>query len=307
MFQKKVLILLVIPMLFLTVYAQTFGKEQKTELKSPWVEPGRLAVNLWFPKVAANSEETVPKITAKSAYFVDLNNGEILYQKNPQERLPIASLSKIMTAIVTLESKNWNDKVKISDWAASMEPDSMLLKSGETLTVEELMSGLFLVSANDASEALAESLTGNRDDFINLMNKKAAQLGMKDTFFINPSGLQEDEKKQYSTAYDVALMSRYAIKKFPHLVDISSSPHIFLPSSENHQDYDLYSGINLLTTHPGVLGFKTGYTPEAGLTLVTLAEKEGREVLGVLLNSESRREDARTLLDYSFQKLGTSE
>jgi D-alanyl-D-alanine carboxypeptidase len=127
---------------------------------------------------------------------------------------------------------------------------------------------------------------------------------MKNTHFINPSGLEEEGNEQYSTAYDVMLMSRYAINKFPNLLEISSNPHIFIEKNSEHQDYDLYSGINLLTTYPGVLGFKTGYTPEAGLTLVTVAQKNGKRVIGVLLNSTERREDAKMLLDYSFAKLG---
>jgi D-alanyl-D-alanine carboxypeptidase len=137
-----------------------------------------------------------------------------------------------------------------------------------------------------------------------MMNSKAATLGMVDTQFINPSGLEEDGRDQHSSAYDVALMSRYAISHWPHLVDISSQQHIYLPESPTHQDYDLYSGINLLSTYPGVVGFKTGFTPEAGLTLVTLARRGGFEVLGVLLGSDDRRAEARKLLDYSFKQLG---
>ncbi len=271
-----------------------------SQLISPW-ENGRAGVNLWFPKANASTSATLaPDLTAKAAYFIDINSGQVLFEKNPRQRLPIASLVKIMTAVIALENKGWSDNVLVSERAAGMEPDSMLLKMGESLTVEELLYGVFLVSANDAAEALAETSTKNREDFLGQMNTKATQLGMKDTTFINPTGLEEDDREQYSTAYDVTLMARYAIKNFPHLVDISSTPHIILPETPAHQDYDLYSGINLLTTYPGVLGFKTGYTPQAGLTLVTLAEKEGRKVLGVLLGSQNRREEAKALLDYSF-------
>ncbi|KKS70867.1 MAG: Serine-type D-Ala-D-Ala carboxypeptidase [Candidatus Daviesbacteria bacterium GW2011_GWA2_42_7] len=271
-----------------------------SELVSPW-ENGRAGVNLWFPLVqASTSAVPVPDLTAKAAYFIDINSGQVLFEKDPRQRLPIASLVKIMTAVVTLENKGWSDNVLVSERAAGMEPDSMLLKMGESLTVEELLYGVFLVSANDSAEALAETSTKSREDFLSQMNTKAVQLGMRDTVFINPTGLEEDGREQYSTAYDVAIMARYAIKNFPHLVDISSAPHIILPETPAHQDYDLYSGINLLTTYPGVLGFKTGYTPEAGLTLVTLAEKEGHKVLGVLLGSQNRREEAKELLDYSF-------
>lgn len=277
-------------------------------LFSPLGSGGKPATNLWFPQArAALAEENAPKVTAKSAYFIDIDSGEVLYEKNSHLKLPVASLIKIMTVIVTLENKTFADQIHISERAAQMEPDHMLLIAGEKLSVEELLYGVFLVSANDAAEALAEATGGGREDFIRQMNAKASQLQMKDTLFINPTGLEEDGREQYSTAFDVALMSRYAARHFPHLVDISKTAHILLPQTPTHQDYDLYSGINLLTTYPGVLGFKTGYTPEAGLTLVTLAKSGGHEILGVLLNSENRREEARLLLDYSFNKLGINK
>lgn len=279
---------------------------KESKIASPWIEGGRTAINLWFPQVAEASDQndSQPELTAKSAYFVDINSGQVLFQKNPHFKLPIASLTKIMTAIVTVENHNFSDEILISDQAASMEPDHMLLKSGEKLTVEELLYGVFLVSANDAAEALAENTAGGRESFIKEMNQKAKMLTMNDTLFINPSGLEEDGKEQFSSAYDVILMSRYAIKQFPRLVDFSSTYHKTISQTLTHQDYDMYSGINLLTTYPGVMGFKTGYTPEAGLTLVTLAQKEGHWVMGVILNSENRREEAKELLDYSFKKLG---
>lgn len=269
-------------------------------LVSPW-ENGRAGVNLWFPQAQASSSAAgIPELTAKAAYFIDINTGQTLYEKNSRQRLSVASLTKIMTAVIALENNGWSDSIIVSERAAGMEPDSMLLKAGESLTVEELLYGVFLVSGNDAAEALAEGSTVNREDFLAQMNAKAAHLGMTDTLFINPTGLEEDGREQYSTAYDVAIMARYAVKNFPHLVDISSTPHIILPETPTHQDYDLYSGINLLTTYPGVMGLKTGYTLEAGLTLVTLAEKGDRRVLGVLLGSQNRREEAKMLLDYSF-------
>lgn len=303
---RQKIILLFAALLFLTgLIIWNFFTQTPARLISPWVNKGKEATNLWFPQPSENTGPQVKlEITAKAAYFIDINSGAVLYQKNIRGKMPIASLAKIMSAIVTLENKDWQDYIDVSSQAAAMEPDHMLLRSGEKLTVEELMYGMFLVSANDASEALAENVFDSREEFIWQMNIKAQQLGMKDTLFINPSGLQEEDREQYSTAFDVVLMSRYAVKQFPHLVDISSTPQITLPPTSTHQDYQLTSGINLLTTYPGVMGLKTGYTPEAGLTLVTLAQKENHQVLGVLLNSENRREEARELLDYSFQKLG---
>lgn len=301
---KKVIIFFLIIVIPAVFFSRNFASSSNQKLLSPDVDK-ILGTNLWFPEgEVLASEEKAPEITAKGAYFVETNSGKILYQKNPRERLPIASLVKVITAITALENRKMSDTVLVSQRAAEMEPDHMELIAGETLTVEELLYGIFLVSANDAAEALAETTTGNRNKFIIQMNEIADRIGMKDTLFINPTGLQEDGRDQHSTAFDVAVMSRYAIKHFPQLVEISKTDHKILPQTETHQDYDLYSGINLLTTYPGVVGFKTGYTPEAGLTLVTLARVGGYEVLGVLLGSENRREEAKELLDYSFQKLG---
>lgn len=275
------------------------------DLVSPAVKLEKvLGINQWFPGVV-KSESDAPKITGKAAFFVETKNGEVLYSKNIEEKLPIASLAKVMTVLIALEQKSLDDKFIVSAQAAEMEPDKMFLKEGEKLTLRELLEGIFLVSANDAAEVLAEETTGNRAEFLDLMNAKAKQIGMNNTHFVNPTGLDEDKGSSYSTAYDLAILIRYLIKRFPRVVEISKTEHVLIPQTEEHQDYDMYSGINLLTTYPGVVGFKTGYTPQAGYTLITLVQKSGYEVVGILLNSEFRRNEARELLDYSFQKLGS--
>lgn len=272
---------------------------------------GKSSLNLWIPKVLGIDAkfDTKEQITASAAYFVEITTGETLFEKNHHQKMPIASLNKIMTAIVTLELKDWQDEISINQTAVEMELDKMLLIAGERLTVEELIYGMFLVSANDAAQALAEESTGSRDEFISLMNQKAKQIGMINTKFANPTGLDEDPsagsgQTQYSTAYDVALMSRYLIKTSPDILNISSTYHKFIPQTDKHQDYDMYSGVNLLTTYNGVVGLKTGFTPQAGYTLVTVAKRGDKIVLGVLLNSDNRRDEAKTLLDYSFKKFG---
>lgn len=278
-------------------------KSQSSKLVSPATQSKILGVNLWFPKQVFPREVDEPKITAKSSLFIETETGEVLYSKDANKKLPIASLVKVMTALIALEQKGMDDKFLVSQRAADMEPDKMLLIAGEKLTLRDLLYGMFLISANDAAEVLAEGTTGNREEFIKLMNDKARQLGMKDTYLVNPTGLDEDYNNSYSTAYDMAILTRYMIRHFKEAVEISKTPHIFIPAKDEHRDYEMYSGINLLTTYEGVLGFKTGYTPEAGLTLITLARKNGHEVIGVLLGSEARRDEAKKLLDYSFSRL----
>ncbi len=308
-FSLTYLLLLLLSLCFLIILATYyFYNSKSSKLVSPIDKLNQInfSNNQWFPKTFANTnnDKDLSQLTAKSAFFVETQSGKILYQKNQNEKLPIASLTKIMTVIIAMENSKMNSTFVVSKRAAQMEPDKMLLIPGEKLTTEELLDGIFLISANDAAEVFAENIGKNRDEFINSMNAKTKLLGMKDTLFINPTGLEEDNKQQYSTAYDVALMARFAINQWPELLKISSQPRIFLPQDENHQDYDMNSGINLLTTYPGVVGFKTGFTPQAGLTLVTVARKGNKQVLGVILGSTNRRDDAKTLLDYSFKQLG---
>jgi serine-type D-Ala-D-Ala carboxypeptidase (penicillin-binding protein 5/6) len=275
-----------------------------SELASPLTKRGKiLGTNIWIPNMNLVVQASGMEISAKGVLFIDSINGKVFFSKNPHQKLPIASLVKVMTVLVALEYKDWEDEYLVSEDAAGMEPDKMLLIPGEKLTLEELLYGIFLISANDAAEVIAEGTTGDREEFIQLMNAKAKQLGMQNTYFVNPTGLDEESRNSYSTAYDLAILARYLIRNYPEVVEISKTEHIILPATEIHQDYDMYSGINLLTTYEGVVGFKTGYTPEAGLTLITLVRKDGQEVLGVLLGSENRREEAKELLDHSFKKL----
>lgn len=289
---------------FLVLNVTSNADKGPIQLISPLLKNEKvLGINQWFPKRVDIDQIGAPQISAEAALFIDSKTGHTLYSKNPNKRLPIASLVKVMTALIALEHKSLDDQFLVSQRAADMDPDKMLLIANERLTLKELLYGIFLISANDAAEVLAEGTTGDRKEFMELMNSKAKQLGMKDTYFVNPTGLDEDYDNSHSTVYDMAILTRYLIRRFPEVVEITQTPHIILPQTETHQDYDMYSGINLLTTYPGVVGFKTGYTPEAGLTLITLARKDGYEIVGVLLGSADRRDEARELLDYSFSKL----
>lgn len=303
---KKIVFLAVI-LIFIALIFLIRNKNLKTPVNfiSPLLRQEKiLGINLWLPEVEVTKDLDAPSVTAQGVCFVDTKSGKVLYAKNPTQKLPIASLTKIMTMVIAMEHKSLDDQFVVSQRAADMEPDKMLLIAGERLTLKELLYGIFLISANDAAEVLAEGTTGDREEFIMLMNSKAKQLGMKDTYFVNPTGLDEDSNNSYSTAYDMAILTRYLIRNYPEVVEISQTAHVYFPAAEDHQSYDMYSGINLLTTYPGVVGFKTGYTPEAGFTIVTLARKDGHEILGVLLGSGYRRDETRSLLDYSFKKLG---
>lgn len=312
---KSSLIIAAITFLGALIFLRAGELIAKNDLKSPVARfsKGIISENIWFPKpkqIEDNKFADAPEVSALSALFIDTDSGEILYSKNAKQTLSIASLTKIMTTIIALEQKSLTEIYKVSQRASDTEPDKMFLIPNEKLTLKELLDGIFLVSANDAAEVIAEGTTGRREEFINLMNSKAAQLGMNKTIFVNPTGLEENPEYclgkmlcQYSTALDVAIMSRYLITKWPEIIDISSQPYVYIEKTLDHQDYEMYTGINLLSTYPGVVGLKTGFTPEAGLTLVTLARKNNHQVLGVLLGAVNRRDDAKLLLDYSFTKL----
>ena len=241
-----------------------------------------------------------PEIVGKSAILVEINSGDILYELNSKEKKPIASLVKIMTAVVALKHKNLDDKVYISKDAASIGENSMLLSAGEVFTLENLLYGLVLHSGNDAAYAIAEEVAGNSDRFVEWMNIKAKELGMNDTKFTDPSGLDD---ATYSTPIDLIKLTRYALKN-PNFRKIASTVEYEIYGSEEHKYIYLYNQTNLLTTYPGVAGIKTGFTEEAGLSLVTYAENGGREVVGVVLNSTDRKGDMIRILDHGFETLG---
>lgn len=257
-------------------------------------------ITLWLPKIISKNENF--EVSAKSALVYDLSTDKIIYSKNPNERLPMASLTKIMTAIVALENKKNNNTYVVSKDDLVGE-DVMGLTKNEILSLNDLLYGLFLHSANDAAETLATNYIGGRKEFIKAMNQKAKSLGLKDTNFTNPTGLEGDGT-QYTTAHDLLIISRYALSKFPEFLSISSTFDYLIPETTTHKAYFLENETNLLTSYPGVRGIKTGYTPEAGLCLVTYLKYSGHEVIGVLLGSNNRREEMKELLDMALKTEG---
>ncbi|OGH42014.1 MAG: hypothetical protein A3H79_00315 [Candidatus Levybacteria bacterium RIFCSPLOWO2_02_FULL_36_8b] len=286
LFQSKNIILSPLPN-FLT----TFANNQVTTL------------SLWLPVseiFKPNNLIQAPKITAKSALIYDLTSSKVLFSKNPNKKLPMASLTKIMTAIIALESPRKNEyEVLQKDLVGE---NSMGLSVGEVLNLEELLYGLILSSGNDAAETLASNFERGREEFIAAMNNKAESLGLKNTHFTNPTGL-EGNGKQYSTAYDLLIITKYALRS-PLFKRVAGTFIYSIPYSENHKQFYLENETNLLTSYPGVFGVKDGYTPEAGLCLVTYLSFEGHEIIGILLGSDNRRDEMKELLDYGLKIQG---
>lgn len=294
-----------------TVFLYLTKSDQKeTTLFSPLPDFLTLSENkqvtfldLWLPFIGAVSGDSTDQLhlTAKSVLMYDLTTEKALFEKNPREKMPMASLTKIMTAIVSLENPRSDNRYIVHAYDLVGE-DSMGLSAGEVLTLEELLYGLMLPSGNDASEVLASNSPLGREGFLKAMNDKAKALGLKDTQFSNPSGLQGDGI-QHTTAYDMLVITRYAMEHFPLFRKIVAKPEHFLPETPTHPAYHLISETNLLTTYDGVKGVKTGYTPEAGLCLITYLDYEGHEIIGILLNSENRRMEMKELLDYSLRSV----
>ncbi len=231
------------------------------------------------------------EVSASAAVLMDMDSGRVLYERNAGNRMLIASTTKIMTALVALRDGNLADTVKVSREAAYTEGSSMYLKEGEELTLETLLYGLLLCSGNDAAVAVAEHVGGSVKGFVEQMNETAMELGMEDSSFANPNGL--DDGEHYSTAYDMALLARAAMKN-ETLVRIASTRTVTVGgrTMTNHN--------KLLQFMDGCLGLKTGYTRAAGRTLVSCAERGGQRLIAVTLQDGNDWADHQSLYDYGF-------
>lgn len=223
---------------------------------------------------------TVSADTAKSTIVMDLDSGRILYEKNANQKRLIASITKIMTAIVAIEEGDLTEKITVGEEVLSMYGTNIYIEVGEKMKLRDLLYGLLLRSGNDASVVIAKAIAGSEEKFVNLMNKKAQEIGMKNTIFKNPHGLDE-ETENYSTAYDMALLSKYAYKNKTYRNIVSTDKY---EVSTGKKTYLWYNRNKLLTTYEYCTGGKNGYTPRAGKTLVTTASKNGLSLTIVTLS-----------------------
>ena len=240
-----------------------------------------------------------PIIKARSAVLVDLDSGKTLYQVDPHGRHAPASLTKVVTAMVTLDHLRLDQTVTVPVSINQLPWDStrMGLRPGERLTVRELLYGLFLNSGNDAAITLSEAAMP-RATFVGLMNAKAATLGMAGTHFANPIGL--DDPAHYTSSADLARASAELIRRFPDVAAIAATPSLTLPATATHHAYALYNLNELVRKYPGATGLKTGWTGHAGGCLIATATRDGRHLMVVLLASPRIFDEAAALLDYGF-------
>ena len=235
-------------------------------------------------------------ISAQSAILMDTDNNIVLYEKNINEVRSVASISKIMTAILAIESGRMDDKVTIGNEIDKAYGSGIYIRKGEQLTLRDLVYGLMLRSGNDAALAIANYVGGSVDNFVILMNDKAKEIGMKSTTFNNPSGLDED-KGNYSTAYDMAKLASYAIKN-DEFKKITGTKKYKLKTNMN--TYIWNNKNKMLSLYKYSTGGKTGYTETAKRTLVSYASKDNTNLVVVTLNDGNDWNDHKYLFEYGF-------
>jgi len=245
-------------------------------------------------EVLAASETRPPDLSAVSAAVIADDCDNLLYDKDAHRRLPPASITKIMTAIVASETTSPDDMVTVNvDGFFAGDSTVMGLQTGMTLSMRDLLYGLLLPSGADAAVAVARYVAGNVPSFVDRMNAKARDLGLQDTHFTNPHGL--DAAGHYSSAYDMVMLGRYAMKD-PLIAEIVQTKQY----TANWSGPELWNGNLLLWLYPGADGIKIGWTENAGQTLVATAQRDGHRVYVALFNSQDRYTDAIRLFDWAF-------
>jgi len=250
-----------------------------------------------LPVNAEESPQTPPSLSAQSALLMEAESSSVVCEKNAHSRLPMASTTKIMTALVALELAAPDTVISVDKRAIGTEGSSIYLCEGETLTLEELLYALMLESANDAAVAIAIGVSGSEEAFVDAMNTKATSLGLCDTHFANPHGL--DAEAHYTTAYELAVIAREALQNSLLKTIVSTRK-----TTISHQNTD---GVRLLVNHnkmlrlyDGCIGVKTGYTQRSGRCLVSAAERDGVTMIAVTIDSPDDWNDHTKLLDFGF-------
>ena len=248
--------------------------------------------------MTVNAESEL-KVSALSAVLYCADSGQVIYEKAAHEKRAIASITKVMTAILALENDR-DEEVKFS-YSMIAEGSSMYLKVGDVLKISELVKGMMMISGNDAANAIAIAVGGSKERFADMMNEKAHEIGMKDTHFVTPSGL--DDEEHYSTAYDMALLCSYAMKneKFREIVSQKSMKVEFISPENKVQTYVNHN--KLLSLYDKCTGIKTGFTKKAGRTLTSCAESDGVRLIAVTLNDGDDWNDHISMYEYGFSQM----
>ncbi|WP_438445531.1 D-alanyl-D-alanine carboxypeptidase family protein [Gorillibacterium sp. sgz5001074] len=259
----------------------------------------------------AFAEEKAPQAvdlapSSRSAILLDADTGTVMFEKNPDEKLPPASITKIMTMLLVMEALDqgklkMDEKVRTSEYAASMGGSQIFLEVGEEMTVQDMLKGIAMASGNDASVAMAEKIGGSEQGFVQMMNEKAKQLGMNNTHFANPNGLPADN--HYSSARDIAIMSRELLKH-EEITKFTSQYQDYL-RKDSERPFWLVNTNKLVRFYNGADGLKTGYTSEAKFCLSATAKRDNFRIITVVLgepDTKTRNAEVSKLFDYAFSQ-----
>lgn len=256
-----------------------------------------------FPAAASptiqDTTTAFPNVSAQSAILIEAESGQIIYEKNAQLRLPMASTTKIMTAIVAMELADPSTVIQVSPLAVGIEGSSVYLYAGEQLSLENLLYALLLESANDAAVAIAIAVAGDLPTFVERMNQKASELGLENTHFTNPHGL--DHEEHYTTAADLARLAAYCMKN-ELFRTVVATQRMTIPLHTTEGVRLLLNHNRLLRTYPGTIGLKTGFTKRSGRCLVSAALRDHVQLIAVTLNAPRDWQDHRDLFDFGFAK-----
>ncbi|WP_035425802.1 D-alanyl-D-alanine carboxypeptidase family protein [Halalkalibacterium ligniniphilum] len=265
--------------------------------------------SLCTPQMFAAEKQASLAKDASSAIVIERDTGKVLFEKNGHEKLPPASMTKIMTMLLIMEAidygkLSYEDKVRTSERAASMGGSQVFLEAGEEMTVRDMLKAIAVASGNDASVAMAEHLAGTEEEFVALMNERAKELGLKNTHFINSNGLPAEN--HYTTAYDLAMISKELLK-YEEITTFTGIYEDYLRKGTENEFW-LVNTNKLVKFYPGVDGLKTGYTREAMYCLTATAEKNDMRVITVIMGAPSPKErnaQVTEMLDYSFSQFAT--
>ena len=263
-----------------------------------------LGVMLLFSTVVTAEPLPNPDTSAVSACLIDANDNSVLYGKDEDRIMPPASTTKIMTAIIALESGKLDEPLVISQYAVNTEPSSLGLRVGDKITLREALAGMLLVSGNDAAVAVAETVAGSVPEFAKLMNDKARELGAVRTHFVNPHGLTS--QGHYSTAHDMAIIASYAMKN-PLFREMVGRTEYNMKYMDGHTKYVTTTNRFLKSGFWGANGIKTGFTNAAGDCLVASATRGLKTMIAVFYNDDYRWDDAQTWLEFGFSFYDPSE
>ncbi len=252
-----------------------------------------------------NAASATEADNANAYAVVDLDTGELIAQKNSDKKLPIASITKTMTAVVALDLADPNMEITISQNAADQIPTKIGVVPGQVMTLNELLHASMMTSANDATEAIKDGIDEMYGEpvFIKAMNEKAKLLGMENTRFANVKGF--DDPENYSTAEDLAILTHYSLNKYPLISEIVKKDYVLLEANENHKRFDLYNWNGLIGVYPNTYGLKIGNTDWALTTTVATSERGGKRIAAILLGAPdvlARDMWAADLLDIGFEK-----